>query len=36
MKSIISHLALTTQLLGTPIAEAALLGHVRRDQNLKD
>ena len=35
MKSIISHLALTTQLLGTPIAEAALLGHVRRDQNLK-
>lgn len=34
MKSIISHLALNTQLLGTPIAEAALLAHAQHHQNL--
>ncbi|TCM62824.1 ATP-binding cassette subfamily C protein LapB [Acinetobacter calcoaceticus] len=34
MKSIISHIALSTQILGTPVAEAALLANVKRDQNL--
>ncbi|UOH17743.1 type I secretion system permease/ATPase [Acinetobacter sp. NyZ410] len=35
MKSIISHIALTTKLLGSPISEAALLARVGRDQDLK-
>ncbi|XXQ68842.1 type I secretion system permease/ATPase [Neisseriaceae bacterium B1] len=34
MKSIIEHLALATQLYGTPIAEAALAAQVLRDKNL--
>lgn len=34
MKSIIEHLALATQLYGTPIAEAALASQVLRDRNL--
>lgn len=35
MKSIISHIALATKLLGSPISEAALLAHIRRDQDLR-
>lgn len=34
MKSIIEHLALATQLYGTPVAEAALSAQVLRDKNL--
>lgn len=34
MKSIIEHLALATQLYGTPVAEAALAAQVLRDKNL--
>ncbi len=34
MNSIVAHIALTTQLLGTPVAEAALLAQVKRDSDL--
>lgn len=34
MKSLIEHIALTTQIYGTPVAEAALSAQVLRDQNL--
>ena len=34
MKSIIEHIALTTQLLGAPVSEAALSAEVVRDKKL--
>lgn len=35
MKSIIEHIALVTQLLGTPISVATLMAQVTQDQNLQ-
>src|SRR5690554_4230547 len=35
MKSIVEHIALVTQLLGTPISVATLMAQVTQDQNLQ-